>query len=78
FPGRGLQSCLDVREAADPFVDEGEADGREVVGVDADVELVPVGAVIAGMRVTVQQRDDGAQRISPELLIEVPQVAGLG
>ena len=52
FPGRGLQARLDPREAADPFVDKGE-----VVRVDADVELVPVRAVIAGMRVTVQQRN---------------------
>lgn len=57
FPARGLQSRLDPRQAADPFVDDREADGREVVRVDADVELVAVGAVIKGMRVTVQQRN---------------------
>ena len=36
------------------------------------------GGIDSYLRKTIGLTDDGAQRISPELLIEVPQVAGLG
>ena len=47
-----------------------------VVGCCALLPLLVVGGTITGIGTLL--RNDGAQRISPELLIEVPQVAGLG
>ena len=37
---RGLEPGLESGQALDPVVDDAERDRREVVGVDADVELI--------------------------------------
>ena len=54
---RCLQPSLYSGQAADPGVDHAERDRGEAVGVDADVELMVVRAVIACMRVSVEERD---------------------
>jgi hypothetical protein len=48
------------------------------VRVDADVELVPVRAVIAGMRVTVQQRDAVAAWAVRRVPVGAVRVAAVG
>jgi hypothetical protein len=56
FADRRLQPGFDPGQALNPGVDDRERDRGELVCVDADVELIPVGPVVVGMRVAVQER----------------------
>ncbi len=60
-----------------PRVDEGKRDGSVVECVDADVELMPHGAVLPVVSVTMEQRDTAVDRAMRDVPVGVLSITGV-